>query len=304
MIKSLTVAFLTARRQPQVNWFLDSLDRETGKDYSNTGVIIISSHPIESPVDVDCILRRRIEVTLKPPKPTIWQGEHRITKEDWWAKCNAMNTAICLCETEYIAFCDDRSVLMPGWLHAIQDAMTGDYAVCGTYEKRENLVVENGELLDWGNLLGVDDRRPQPSPRRTKDWYGGSCALPLEWCLKVNGFPEDMCDGLGFEDVAFGILLRNNNLPMCFDSHMKIVEDRTPGQIDGALKRASKPSRTDNIRGAKDYRILDIMNDSFTSGNSFDIRSVRGRVLKGEPFPPPSACDLDWFDQQPISEMT
>ncbi len=302
MIKSLAVAFLTARREPQTNWFLDSLDRETGEDYSNIKIIIVDSFAEERiPWGAGRIIGRPRTVA---PKPTIWSGKHRITRENWWSKCNSANTAICLCDTEYIAFVDDRSVLMPGWLHAIQDAMTGDYAVCGTYEKREHLVVENGELLDWGNLLGVDDRRPQPSPRRTKDWYGGSCALPLEWCLKVGGFPEDLCDGLGFEDVAFGILLRNNNLPMCFDSHMKIVEDRTPGQIDGALKRASKPSPDSNIRNAKDYRILDIMNDSFTSGNSFDIRSVRDAVLRGEPFPSPTASYKDWFDGAEISEMT
>jgi len=127
--------------------------------------------------------------------------------------------------------------------------------------------------------------------------------MPLEFCLRVNGMPEDICDGLGFEDVAFGILLRNNHLPMYYDSRMKIIEDRTPTEISGALKRASKPSPTDDIHQAKDYRILSIMNNSTTSGNSYDIRELRERTLKGYPFPLPSADHKDWFDGQPVSEM-
>ena len=299
MIKSLTIVYVTARKEPKIKWFFDSLDRETGRDYSNTKILIIDTYSDEYVETISKTLRR------KKPKPTIWQGEHRITKEDWWAKCNSMNTGICLCDTEYIAFVDDRSVLSHGWLHCIQDAMIGSYAVCGSYEKHANMKVENGEIVDEGEFLGADVRRKFGTSVRTTDWYGGSCALPLEWCLRVNGYPEDICDGLGFEDIAFGFLLRNNHLDMRYDSRMRIIEDRTPGEsYEGALKRASKPSPDpNNIRLAKDYRILEIMGASTASGNSFDIGKLREQVLRGEPFPPPTASHLDWFDQQPISEM-
>lgn len=302
MIKSLTIVYVTARHEPKLEWFLDSLDRETGKDYSNTKIII-----------VDTLLWSRKDITLYngdknlimvEPKPTIWQGKHRITKTDWWAKCNAMNTGIALCDTEWIAFVDDRSVLSRGWLQCVQDSMIHGYAVCGSYEKRANLKVENGEVLDGGELLGLDIRTQRGFPHRTADWYGGSGALPLEWCLRVNGFPEDVCDGLGFEDIAFGILLRNNHLEMRYDSRMRIIEDRTPTEIGGALKRASKPSPNDDKYQAKDYRILAIMGASSTSGNSYDLTDLRQRTLRGEPFPPPTASHKDWFDGEEISQMT
>lgn len=301
MIKSLTICYVTARHEPKLEWFLDSLDRETGKDYSNTKIIV-----------VDTLLWSRKDITLYngdknlimvEPKPTIWQGKHRITKEDWWAKCNAMNTGIALCDTEWIAFVDDRSVLSHGWLQCVQDSMIHGYAVCGSYEKRANLKVENGEVLDGGELLGLDIRTQRGFPHRTADWYGGSGALPLEWCLRVNGFPEDITDGLGFEDIAFGILLRNNHLEMRYDSRMRIIEDRTPTEIGGALKRASKPSPNDDKYQAKDYRILSIMGASTTSGNSYDLTDLRQRVLRGEPFPPPTASHKDWFDGEEISQM-
>ncbi len=297
MIKSLTIVFVTARHEPKIEWFFDSLNRETGGDYSNTNIIVVNSY---YPSDI----RSKIgNLIITRPKPTIWQGEHRITKEDWWAKCNAMNTGIALCDTEWIAFVDDRCVLAHGWLHAIQDSMIGNYAVCGSYEKRAGMKVENGEIVDEGELLGIDVRRQRGFPHLTADWYGGSCALPLEWCLRVNGYPEKYCDGLGFEDIAFGILLRNNHLEMRYDSRMRIIEDRTPTEIDGALKRASKPSPTDNKHDAKDYRILSIMGASTASGNSFDIGQLRERVLRGEPFPPPTADHYDWFDGEYIGDM-
>lgn len=296
MIKSLTIVYVTARHEPKLAWFLSSLNRETGNDYSNTKIIVVDSFAIEP--------KQFASYLLTPPKPTIWQGKHRITKEDWWAKCNALNTGIALCDTEWIAFVDDRCVLSHGWLQCIQDSMIHNYAVCGSYEKRSNMKVENGEIIDGGELLGQDIRTQRGFPHRTADWYGGSGALPLEWCLRVNGFPEDVTDGLGFEDIAFGILLRNNHLDLYYDSRMRIIEDRTPTEIGGALKRASKPSPNDDKFQAKDYRILSIMHGSTTSGNSYNLTELREKVLRGEPFPPPTASHYDWFDGQPISEMT
>lgn len=300
MIKSLTIVYVTARKEPKIEWFSDSLWRETGGDVSNTFVIIVDAFKTGS-LPQDYNENKHVRHVL--PKPTIWQGEHRITKEDWWAKCNALNTGIALCDTEWIAFVDDRSVLAHGWLQCIQDAMMNEYAVCGSYEKRANMKVTNGEITEAGELLGQDIRTQRGFPHRTADWYGGSGALPLEWCLLVNGFPE-LTDGLGFEDIAFGILLRNNQLPLYYDSRMRLIEDRTPGEIDGALKRASKPSPDpSDIHQAKDYRILAIMNDSKSSPNPFDIREIRRTVLNGGQFPAPSSSHNDWFDNQPISEM-
>jgi hypothetical protein len=91
---------------------------------------------------------------------------------------------------------------------------------------------------------------------------------------------------------------------MRYDSRMRLIQDRTPSEIGGALKRASKPSPDPNNKYlAKDYRILEIMGSSTTSGNSYDISELREKVLRGEPFPPPTESHYDWFDGQPVSEM-
>ncbi len=238
------------------------------------------------------------------PKPTIWQGKYRITKEDWWAKSNAHNTAIILCETEWIAFVDDRCVLVPGWLNCVKDAMAGEYAVCGSYEKRSGMQVENGVVVDPGTELGVDTRPQVGEPIPTTDWYGGSCALPLEWCLELNGYSEDLCDGLGSEDSMFGRTLVNAGYPIKYDSRMRIIEDRNPYEIDGALKRADKNMYREE-RKAKSWAIVKAFYQKTSSQNSFDIRHHRNRVQHGESIDAlmPSASHLDWYDNTPISEM-
>ncbi len=294
MIKSLTIVYVTARTSPMVEWFLDSLALQCTSD--NVKIIIVSTFK-----DAVGDLFNSDKVKVVNPKPTIWQGEYKITRESWWAKSNAMNTGIALCDTEWIAFVDDRSVLMPGWLQCVQDSMIHTYAVCGSYEKRANMRVTNGEITNHGDLLGIDIRTQRGFPHLTSDWYGGSGALPLEWCLMVNGFPEDVCDGLGFEDIQFGKLLNNNHLEMRYDSRMRIVEDRTQSEIGGALKRGGKKGKN-SPWDDKDYAILNRMGDAKTSQNSYDIRELRQRVLSGKPFPSPTASHFDWYDNAPIAE--
>ncbi len=305
MIKSLTIAFVTSRKEPKFQWFLDSLHLQTGGDYENIKIMRVDSN-----LDTSYLVCSRVvggdfvDSDAFPPKPTIWQGKHRITKEDWWAKSNAMNTAIILCQTDFIAFVDDRSVLSPKWLECVFDAMRENYAVVGSYEKRANLKVDNGVISDMGEDLGQDTRPQYGEPVSTRDWYGGSCALPLEWCLQVNGFSEDLCDGLGSEDSMFGVTLRNSNFPMKFDSRMRIIEDRTPSEIGGALKRADKG--VDLGTNAKSWAIVKAFHQKTTSQNSFDIRQHRNRVhVNGEDLWSigPYASHTDWYDGWSIAEM-
>lgn len=296
-MRPLTIIYVTARKSSCVEWFLDSYQRQSVRQTS--ALIVVDTYGSTKHAVLSTKHNCFISKSVVKPKPTIWQGEHRITKEDWWAKSNALNTGIALCETPWIAFVDDRCVLSPNWLGCVQEAMAGNYAVCGSYEKHYELAVENGAVLGSKQNAGGDDRLFKNYPQRTQHWYGGSGALPLEWCLKVNGFSEDICDSLGMEDVMFGQTLVHSGFDMRYDARMKIVEDRTPGQIDGALKRADKGvSPVD-----KSHKIVELFKGKKTSMNSYDLRALRKRVLAGADFPPPTALKYDWYDQKPVSEM-
>lgn len=303
---SLAVAYITSRKEPCIEWFFYSLARQVPHD-CNLELIVIDSDAMRATRTIDVMehystaFREHDSVRIKyyQPKPTIWSGLHRITRENWWSKSNSMNTAICLCESSHIAFLDDRSVVSPSWIFCIEESLNGGYAVCGSYEKRANMVVKDGVIVEMGELLGKDTRTQAEFVYDTRDWHGGSCALPLEWCLAVNGYSEKLCDGLGSEDSCFGITLRNSGYPMKYDPRMLIIEDRTPGQVDGGLKRADKGVSPND----KSHKIIEIIRDKTTSQNEYDIRNLRDRILNGEPFPPPVDSHYDWYDGQPISEM-
>lgn len=253
-----------------------------------------------------------IEMRRSEPKPTVWQGKHRLTKDDWWAAANARNTAIALCKTDWIAFVDDRSVLAPTWLEAVVAAMDGNYAVCGPYEKRVGMTVENGYIKNGGIITGQDNRLAyvtqhwtDPRHKLTNPydcpgnwWYGCSTALPLEWALQVGGYDET-CDGLSGEDYVFGLMLQNNRFPIKYDTRMAIVEDRTADKLGPTMIRRDKGTSPDD----KSHELLNMLRDQREAQHGFDLRKLRAAVLAGNPWPKPWGPTKDFYDGQPLSEM-
>jgi hypothetical protein len=299
---NLTLAFITAREKPMLNWFFDSL----GPQLKGEGVKIIvvdrlAPYPFET---VEHPLpHRRVQV-----KPNIWQGPSRITKQEWWAASAARNTSICLCETEWIACVDDRCVLSPTWLEAVKAAMAGNYAVLGAYEKRINMVVNDGVIVTDGGggsiLSGEDHRLKQHSKlepvRCPGQWlYGCNFALPLEWALTVNGF-EEMLDGQGAEDTMFGIMLQNNGYPLKFDPRMKMTEDRTPSELGTGMRREDKGVSPND----KSHAALARFGRLKRTEHPWDLREIRKTMLAGGQWPSVEAFPKnDWWDGTPISEF-
>lgn len=305
---NLTVCYITGRKEPKIEWFRDSLDKQLDETNEDCDVIII---------DRFCAQRHN-QWNLGfhyPPKPNVWQGEYRLAKEDWWAMSNARNTALCQCVTHSIAYVDDLSVLMPGWLNAVKEACEGNYVACGAYRKVKNLVVENGEVKSYEPYS--DDCRLSLAPDElgpcTGDWlYGCSCCFPTEALLSVGGWPE-YCDGLGSEDYCLGICLGNAGFHLKYDKRMMTYEseelhnytadptgdDRI--RISGGLKRMDKGVSPND----KSHAALRIARQSKYFPNYYEggIRALRQFVLAGNPFPVIQEPQHDWFDNQPIREM-
>lgn len=244
------------------------------------------------------------ECSYSPPKPNVWQGKHRLTKDQWWAKCNALNTALCLCKTDWICFLDDRCVVMPGFLNAIRDAVGGRYIMAGAYEKRINMKVENGVIVEPSEVIGKDCREPHGRRPCVGEWLFGCClAGPVEWFLRVNGWPEILCDSMSFEDVIMGKILANNHYPMLYDPRAKIIEDRTPSELGTPMRRTAK-EKYPNDTGDKAHEALRRVVGMKRSENPFgDIRELRARVQNGEPFPVLNKPETDWFDGMPVADF-
>lgn len=300
MMRPLTIVYITARKEPRIEWFIQSLERQA--DIEKVEIIVVDLYFPNSP-HPSCGLPSTLRHVA--PKPNVWQGEYRLTKENWWAISNARNTGVCLCKTEWIAFCDDRCVLAPTWMQSVRKAMMEGYAVSGSYEKRTGMAVDDGIIANPGTLIGVDHRNPKghmTEPEQTfgDGYYGCTSACPLEWCLEMNGWDEN-CDSLGLEDVVFGNRLVANGRITKFDPRMKIIEDRSPEACQ------NMPLRTDKDRHLeprdKSHILLERFGGGGRSQNRFDIRAVRDSVLAGNPFPIPTEPSTDWFDGEPLSEM-
>lgn len=322
----LTIAMITARKEPKFDWLFDSLAYQlTGDDQIK--VIIVDFWAQAMPPEWDAVTaKERVNMTLAaankhkllqgkvsvhPPKPNVYQGPYRVTKSNWWSIDCVRNTAICLADDGWIAFLDDRLILQPTWMQAAKAGILRGYGVVGSYRKVRELVVENGRAIRHSGTVGEDSRTiglsgTPPFPCTGAWFFGCSTCVPLEWMLKINGYDE-RCSTLSFEDVICGVLLERNGFPLKFDPSMGVVEDRTPDQMDVPFKRQNK-SKNDNKKDDKDHTILRIAqtgplsfpNEHLGEGG---IVALRNRVRSGKKFLKPSGPSTDWYDGSAIADL-
>lgn len=306
MGKHLTIAYLTSRKDPKIEWFLDSLKAQSVLD-RNLSIIAIDFHCTGAKPMIHLNGLIPICYTAYPVKPTVWQGEHRLTKDNWFAASNARNTALCLAKDGYLAYVDDLSILCPGWLDRVKVAMQENYIVLGSYEKVRKMEVENGMLKFCEHFPEGKDSRlthlTDDSPKNVDGgWlYGCSLAGPVESFLSVNGWPE-FVDGLSSEDYCMGLALQNAGHRLVFDPNMKTIESEELHFAEPPMKRMDKGVSPRD----KSHAALNIAKQSKWFPNYFGpegIRGLREKVLAGESFPIMKIPEADWYDGQLLSEM-
>jgi hypothetical protein len=305
----LNIVYVTSRKEPRFEWFSDSLRRELKGVYENVKLIVVS-HQLwydQKPEYFLGKLWNPLVVVIAPPKPTVWAGPHRLTSVDWFSASSTRNTGLCLCDDGYVVFCDDLSILLPGWLDRVKAAMAGNYIVCGTYRKVNKMVVENGELISFADHHAGNDSRARFATSDLHPCEGGwlfgcSCAMPVEALLTIGGWTE-FADGLGSEDYLTGLTLQNAGFKFFYDKKMMTFESEELHHAEPGLGRTDKGKSPDD----KSHRALNIVLsgqkyfDNYYAGG---IRAERERVLQGEPFTIRQIPDRDWYDGQLVSEMT
>jgi hypothetical protein len=311
---NITVAYITGRQEPRLDWALESLAAQMMPG-DQILFLVIDALFRQRRSDGDDLVNRLdnrlcsslppgLSLYVMPPKPTIWQGQHRITRQDWWAMSSSRNTALVHCRTEWIAFLDDRCVLVPTWLGTVRASLTtGDHAaarvICGAYEKRVGMANDG----TGGEVTAVDNRweaAPDGHPNCAGQWlYGCTFALPLEWALEVNGF-EEGCDGQSAEDYIFGLNLANAGYRLDYDPRMKIIEDRSPGQ-ENTYRREDKGISPNDKSHAALARFGPRKRTEFTP----DLRELRALLASGKslPIPDPNIDYKDWYDGTSIRDL-
>jgi len=296
---SLTVVYVTYRRDCHVEWFLDSLRHQLDGDPLN--VVIVDHYQKERDWSYPGYIKH------VAPKPSVWQGPTRLTKEDYFAASNARNTGLCYAPDGWIAYVDDLSVLLPGWLKAVREAMAGNYIVLGAYKKVKQLNVVNGEVVSFEEFpAGVDsrwDRGKDDGPViATGSWmFGCSCAMPVEALLACNGWPEHLCDGGGGEDYICGMAMAANGYPFRYDRRMLTYESEEHHHTEKPLKRSDYGVSPKD----KSHKSLELAMElkEFVNFSHGSIRDLRAKILAGEPFPVPTMPDKEWFTGIPLGEL-
>lgn len=318
----LTIGYFTGRHDSKLEWFADSLRRSIGDD-NTLGVRIVvvdfwaqpmPGWPEEAVLDRKQVVRSLLsgfDFIYVAPKPTVWQGRFRLTKQDWFAASNARNTAVCLSPGDWIAFVDDLSVLLPGWLTRVREAMQHPRRItCGAYRKVKDLVVNGGTVTSFTDHPGGHDNRlahvqgPGPHPCAGNWMYGCSLVAPVEAFLSINGFPEAWCDGMGFEDCVAGIMLDKKGYSFVYDPRMMTYESEELHHQLPVMKRSDYGVSPND----KSHAVLNAARSGpgWWHPNYFGeegIRGLRARVLAGEPFPIVQIPAHEWFTSRPLGEL-
>lgn len=302
----LTVCYITARHDPHIEWALADLaaQRKPGDNISLVAIDFFGRSQSELGIRPEHALERTI---IAKPKPNIWGGEYRVTRDHWWHKSAAANTALVLAPTDYVVFLDDRCHLAPTWLDAVRAGYNDRTSVLlGTYEKLEDHHVGNER-----EPIGRDGRLSH-SPHGMRGcpggWLYGCCfALPLAWALEVGGF-EEALDGMSFEDCIFGMMLSNAGRRCDFVPGLRVIQDRTGGKTNvhrASFKRTDKgPEPADLTNPSRPWdktheSIARFGSRSHTDpAYTDDPLKLRELIRAGGPFPLPDPTRdyRDWYD--------
>lgn len=307
----LTIAYMTNHKEPQISWFIDSLILELGRDGRGVKLVIVDFFAEERGKTLPALPKIPNigfeSIWHGPPKPTVWQGKHRLTKHDYFAAANARNTAICLAPDGYLVCVDDLSVLSSGWMSEVKAAQSQGYIACGAYMKVFELEVLNGVIKNYDhNRIGMDSRyhatKGMEPVNCGGEWlFGCSFASPVEALLKINGFDE-ACDGSGAEDYIAGLMLVHHGFELRYCKRMMTVESEE-GHCNGSFPRIKK----DNVHGHQDnnFAILNMVKNGGrnVAPNFGNMRELRASVLSGNQFPIARIPEHDWRDGQPLREM-
>lgn len=312
---NLTISYQTCRKDCRIEWFIESLMKQPP-----ASTVTISSVVI---VDFWHLSRWRewkkrfktapFEIIHVPPKPCVWQGDHRLTKNNYFAPSNARNTALCYAKDGWIAYVDDISVLAPTWLTAVERAVQRNYVVCGAFRKVNKLVVEGGIVKSFeDHQPGHDSRwnegKDTHAIKCPPNWlFGCSCAMPVPALEKINGWPEAVCDstGVGAEDCFVGMALVGTGHRIGYDRRMFTYESEELHHQEPKMLRADKGNIGTPV--SKSHAAVRMLQHCLRFDNDFspfpDVAALRCHILGGGSFPVPKTPLHDWYDGEPLKNL-
>jgi hypothetical protein len=255
-------------------WFIEPLKQSIAENNFNfpIQIVVVDGFLYDS---TDKTVRREyfsqkvgnLELTHVLPKPTRWQGEYRLTSENYFAAANTRNTGACYAKYEYITFIDDLGIIKNTWLPAVVNAMNKNEIHCGAYTKVKNIIYDantftyNGGDENGGRDHRLDHYKEDISKCPGGHVYGSSFCLPKRIYFELNG-QNEMYDGCGGgEDYDFGIRLERTGYEIYYDKLMFIHESESQFGSDKqrrCIRADPVVSEQEYTNLLNDYNIKDI----------------------------------------------
>ena len=278
----LSIVYITFRENCKFEWFLQSLIQQTDEDLRSRIQIIIVDflYPTRN-----FNLEGYFEFIHVPPKPTVWQGEHRVTSENYFAAANTRNTGACYAKYPFIAFHDDLGCPSQTWLQGVLDAEMNKQVHCGAYTKAYDIVVENGIVVSKRDN-GIDHRLSvypnNVSVAYDSHFFGSSFCMPLELYFKLNGINE-MCDGNAGEDYEFGKRIIRSGNKFWYNKLMFIYESEDIFGSDRERKciRADPKKDPDDPKSDLSHYMLNYVNtcNIYSINSDFSLREYNHKIV-------------------------
>lgn len=253
-MKPLTIAYFTSRKDPKIEWFFCSLNRELKGDWSNVEVLVVDywfqyEGEARTKMFKDKVNLPNVEDIFKQvkhlsPKRSFCQGVHRYTKNEHFAASNARNTAFLHATHPFVACVDDLSVLANGWLDQVMWAYDNNCVILGAYAKVNDLKCDTkGKYASKVFKPGIDSRYNSQNLGSNMgaqlvdgSWlFGCSFGIPLDFALRVDGFDE-LCDMQGAEDYDFGIRVGRLGVQIFYCRNMMTYESEELHHCEGNAK--------------------------------------------------------------------
>ena len=307
---SLSFVYTTCRKDPKLVWFVDSLYnqiREIGYDLSKIQLVVVD---FELQYDesrrnmVDGIVHSRFDYVHVPPKPSPWQGVHRLMSCNAFSASLSRNTGVCYARHPYLFFIDDLCVLAPGsFVHMIEYAKR-NIIVGFSYKKVHDLVVTEGNIVNVREVShGIDTRyHLDMFTRLPGSSLFGYSASPLSAILTVNGYDE-ICNSIAGEDYHYGIRVEKAGNEIYYSKHVLFYETEdtmhevtflrrdpllTEEDYANQMKRFNIHRRW-NPNGRTDisHLVLDLLtrDKTWTEGNDYNLAELRNAIQNGGSFP-------------------
>jgi len=326
MTKKLSIIYVTCRRQPMFQWFVETLISQYENNIVTDQIIFIDSfiHYQEGREEkLRKIVNNRFQYLHIAPKPSIWRGIHRKTKTNFFDASATRNTGLIVSENEHVVFVDDLSALTEGWINHHRKAAENKIILCGAYDKVSNIVVNNNRIESYARKDCDTRGLHQPTEENIKvggGWvFGQNVSFPFEYLEKINGYDEFFARR-GAEDCNLGVRLElagyrdliyyNKNCLIIEDEFMHFTGENEVDEYYPKRLWKSNPEKNNKVNALMgklmndiEYKSLYIDKNFKTIDSNFDL--IKEKFLYSQHGSFKSVADINYidFDGEAIEEI-